>query len=118
MSKQYRCSECRKIVRVAETNEVKFCPFCGSSAIYGDNEKARRTANKLIEECNELEKQILPAYEKYVELNAQYQLKIRLLQSYALRGVMPKEMIPRLDKAKLKDAIKKIRSEKNDKGDE
>ena len=118
MSKQYRCSECGKVVRVAETNEVKFGPFCGSSEIYSDNEKARRTANKLIEECKELEKQILPAYEKYVELNAQYQLKIRLLQSYALRRVIPKEMIPHLDKAKLDDAIKKIRSEKSKKENE
>ena len=110
MKIQYRCHSCGMSTRLPEEKIPGYCPYCGSTDIDIDREKARETAGRMIAECNEILRELKPAHDKYISILARYELNMQTLRCYKKRGVVSEDEMPHWKKTLLPSEMKKLRN--------
>ena len=109
--KQYICNNCKQRVRLSKTPVC--CPFCCSEEIISDNEKAKKHAQKKIEELQNLLPQLDSAWNDYAEIYVRCEDITQTLRQYAKRGIINTSDIPKTEKKCLAIALKEYRKTKN-----
>jgi hypothetical protein len=85
----------------------KFCPYCGAEEL---TSQSIETAKRLIDECNAMIPEIETAWDQYIQLAAQYEMRTQKLAQYEKRGFITRDMVPKYHKTKLSEALKVARS--------
>ena len=103
----YLCKDCGETSLFAK--QPKFCPFCGSQTIARNTEKSKRHAEETIEKMNAMLPQINDAWDTYAELYVQFESMRQILAPYANRGIIDKNLIPKIEHKNLTDVLSEYR---------
>lgn len=93
----YKCRNCGYAVRLPKV--PKYCPQCGSNEISKSNDRARTTALKLIDECNDIIAKLEPLLNETVVLQNELEQRMQTLRTYKRRGIITANEIPTYEKA-------------------
>ena len=110
----YICGSCGETSMFEK--EPCFCPFCGSSDFKRNQTKARKRANEIIKEMQDILPRIESSWNEYVECYAEFENRRRMLDSYARRGVIDRDSIPKAEKKKLVEALYEYRETRRKNG--
>ena len=101
MNRQYYCGCCG--AEISLPDKPNFCPYCGDGRVAS---KAEVHAKEIVAEMKEM----LPALEckqkEYTELLARFAQLKKVAKSYASRGLLDFDAIPKFAKSTVKDMRK------------
>ena len=75
-------------------------------------EKSIKHAEKTLKELEKLFPQLENAWKQYVNIYVEFENKRRLLEVYAIRGIIDKETIPKIKHKSLLEELKEYRKQK------
>ena len=99
---KFRCGSCNAEFYITVCPVI--CPLCGSRKIYRGSKKSKETAEKYIQEVNEIIPMIEKAFDELSSLYTRYMTVHETLKTYVARGIidkneMPTYILPSLTKA-------------------
>ena len=108
---EYVCKDCNSCFSTLK--QPNCCPMCASLNITPIS-KARSTAMRLIDECNEITKQIDDLMSKYTELYCERETRLNTLRVYKRRGIVSDTEVPHIKRQNLQAQLSEYRkSHKN-----
>lgn len=110
---EYVCKDCKSCFSTKQAKQPYCCPMCASLNI-ATITKARKTAMRLIDESNELTKQIDALMSRYTELYCERETKLVTLRVYKGRGIISDAEMPHIKRQNLQAQLSEYRkSHKN-----
>lgn len=108
----YVCNSCGETGLFAKA--PSYCPYCGSSEINRNSDKAKRHAEEVIEQMNDLLPKLENAWDEYVAIYCEFENKRRVLEDYVRRGIIRKSDVPKFERKKLIDALTEYRARRKE----
>lgn len=110
---EYVCKDCNSCFSTKQAKQPYCCPMCASLNITAIT-KARKTAMRLIDECNELTEQIDALMSQYADLYCERETKLVTLRVYKGRGIISDVEMPHIKRLNLQAQLSEYkRSHKN-----
>lgn len=110
---EYVCKDCKSCFSTKQAKQPYCCPMCASLNI-APKSKARSTAMRLIDECNELTEQIDALMSQYTKLYCERETKLVTLRVYKGRGIVSDTEMPHIKRQNLQAQLSEYRkSHKN-----
>lgn len=103
---EYVCKNCNSCF--STSRQPQCCPMCTSLNI-ASMTKARKTAMRLIDECNELTKQIDALMSQYTKLYCERETKLVTLRVYKGRGIVSDTEMPHIKRLNLQAHLSEYR---------
>lgn len=75
-------------------------------------QKSKQHAEKTLKELEKLFPQLEDAWKQYVNIYVEFENKRRLLEVYAIRGIIDKEAIPKIKHKSLLEELKEYRKQR------